>query len=187
MGKINLGILSGFSIILAGSLAGCSGEQQQEVAQGAFVIIEEVAGGGYKILEEHPSSETRVVLKQLDGTERVLTKEEMDALVAEEAAKIDAGTSNLTNQNAQMGSGGMSLGEVILASAAGAMIGSWIGGKLFDNQAYQNKRQTAYKSPSTYSRSVDSFKKQTTQTPKKSTGKSGFFNSGSTTNKSVGS
>lgn len=184
-------IASGFGLVLAGGLAGCNGEdntKQQTQAQGAFVIIEEVAGGGYKILEEFPSAETRVVLKKLDGTEQVLTKEEMNALIAQEAAKIDNGTSNLTNPDAQLSSGGMSLGEAILASAAGAIIGSWIGSKLFNNPAYQNQRQTAYKNPSTYSRSVNSFNnaKQSQATKKSTSGRSGFFGGGSKSS-SVGS
>lgn len=177
-------LASGFGLVLAGGLAGCSSEnsaKEQTQATGAFVVIEEVAGGGYKILEEFPSAETRVVLKKLDGTEQVLTKDEMDALIAQEAAKIDNGTSNLTNPNAQLSSGGMSLGEAILASAAGAIIGSWIGSKLFNNPAYQNQRQTAYKNPSSYQRSVNSFNNaKQSQTSKKSTsGKSGFFGGGS--------
>lgn len=40
--------------------------------------------------------------------------------------KIDSGTSQLTNPTG----GGLSLGETILASAAGAILGSWIGSKL---------------------------------------------------------
>lgn len=184
---LDYGLVSGFSIILAGSLSGCSGEQSvQEQEKGAFVILEETSPNKYTIAEEFPSKETRIVLKDLNGTERVLTKEEMDKLLAEENTKIENGTSNLTNQNASLNSGGMSLGEVILSSMAGAMIGSWIGSKLFDNPAYQNQRQTAYKNPSTYSRSADSFKNQKTQTTKKSTSKSGFFGGGSKT-KSVGS
>ncbi|MBF0984634.1 MAG: hypothetical protein HXK63_05835, partial [Campylobacter sp.] len=122
----------------------------------------------------------------LDGTERILSDEETKALLAEENAKIDAGTSNLTNQNAQLSSGGMSLGEAILASAAGAIIGSWIGGKLFNNPAYQSQRQTAYKSPSAYSRSVDSFNQAKQQNAKARSGKSGFFG-GSKSGKSGGS
>ena len=47
----------------------------------------------------------------------------------------------------------------LLASVAGAIIGSYIGNKLFNNQNYQNQRRTSYKSPQTYSRSVDSFNK----------------------------
>ena len=184
--------VGGFGAVIAAGLAGCGsdnggannndGSALKEAAQktGAFVIIEETAPGKYKVLEEYPSSETRVVLKDINGTERVLSKEEMDKLIAEENAKIDAGTSNLTNpnaQNAQLSSGGMSMGEALLASAAGAIIGSWIGNKLFNNPGYQSQRQSAYKNPSAYSRSVDSFNKAkaTSSAVKSSGGKSGFF------------
>ena len=181
--------VGGFGAVVIAGLAGCGsdnggannndGSALNEAAQktGAFVIIEETAPGKYKVLEEYPSSETRVVLKDINGTERVLSKEEMDKLIAEENAKIDAGTSNLTNQNAQLSSGGMSMGEALLASAAGAIIGSWIGNKLFNNPGYQAQRQSAYKNPSAYSRSVDSFNKAkaTSSAGKPSGGKSGFF------------
>ncbi len=164
---------TGLGAILATGVTGCTQQQQQEEqaqAKGAFVIIEETAPGKYKIKDEFPADETRIVLKQLDGKERVLTKEEMDKLVKEEAAKIDNGTSNLTKENAKM-SGGMGLGEVLLSSIAGAMIGSWIGNRLFGNQNFQNNRKAGYKSPSTYQRSKSSFNK-----PRKSTSKkSGFF------------
>lgn len=181
---VAVSIASGFGLVLAGGLSGCNNEnstKEQNQLAGAFVIIEEIQGGGYKILEEFPSAETRVVLKKLDGTEEVLTKEEMDALITKEAVKIDNGTSNLTNPNAQLSSGEMSLGEAILASAAGAIIGSWIGSKLFNNPAYQNQRQSAYKNTSSYQRSVNSFNNaKQGQTAKKSTsGRSGFFGGGS--------
>ena len=192
--------VGGFGAVVAAGLAGCGsdngGESSalNEAAQktGAFVIIEETAPGKYKVLEEYPSSETRVVLKDINGTERVLSKEEMDKLIAEENAKIDAGTSNLTNpnaQNAQLSSGGMSLGETLLASAAGAIIGSWIGNKLFNNPGYQSQRQSAYKNPSAYSRSVDSFNKAkaTSSAGKSSGGKSGFFGGSSSSSSSSSS
>ncbi|MSN95735.1 hypothetical protein F1B92_00745 [Campylobacter sp. FMV-PI01] len=180
----------GFGLILAGGLSGCASQDEnsnleQNANQGAFVIIEEVLGGGYKIVEEFPSKETRIVLKKLDGSEKVLTKEEMDALIQKENVKIQNGTSNLTNPNATISSGGMGLGEAILSSVAGAIIGSWIGSKLFNNPAYQNQRQSAYKNPSAYSKSVNSFNKQSTTSSKKSSGKSGFFGGGSKSN-SVG-
>lgn len=170
---------TGLGTLLATGLTGCFGDNQQQQeetkAQNAFVIIEETAPGKYQIKDEFPAEETRIVLKQLDGTERVLTKPEMDALVAEEAAKIDNGTSNLTKeQNPQMSQqGGMGLGEVLLSSIAGAMIGSWIGSKLFGNQNFQNNRKAGYKSPSTYEKSQKSF-----NSPKKaSSSRSGFFGS----------
>lgn len=190
----NYAAVGGLGAMLITGLNGCGNNNNneemltQEAQQGAFVIIEETTPGKYKIQEEFPSKETRIVLKDINGTERVLTKEEMDVLMAEENAKIDAGTSPLTNQNAQLSSGGLSLGEAILASAAGAIIGSWIGSKLFNNTAYNNHRQTAYKNPSTYSRSVDSFNKaKATSSTSSTSKKSGFFSGGSKTGTSSGS
>ncbi|WP_300361280.1 UPF0323 family lipoprotein [Hydrogenimonas sp.] len=166
------------------AMSGCeqkpSGEgdafTQASQKQGAFVVIDEVAPGEYKIAEEYPADTTRVILRKLDGTEKILSKEELDALVAEEAKRIDAGESALTQP--QMHGGGLSLGEAILASAAGAIIGSWIGSKLFNNPNYQQNRQRSYKSPSAYQRSVNSFnkaKKSRTSTTKSRSGRSGFF------------
>jgi len=167
---------TGLGALLATGLTGCIGgnnnqQEQQQQAKGAFVIIEETAPGKYKIKDEFPAEETRIVLKQLDGVERVLTKEEMDKLVKEESAKIDKGTSTLTQQNPEV-SQGMGLGSVLLSSIAGAMIGSYIGNKLFGNQNYQNNRKAGYKSPSTYSRSKKSFSKSRKSTSSK---RSGFF------------
>ncbi len=183
---------SGLGILLAYGLSGCGNQEQtdqtsqEEAKKGAFVIIEETAKGEYKIKEEFPSDETRIVLKQLDGTEKVLSKEEMDKLMKEEELKIDNNTSKLTNpQNAQLSGSGMGLGEAILASAAGAIIGSWIGSKLFNNQNYQQNRQAGYKSPSTYSKSVDSFKKNSTTTSTRNS-RSGFFGGKSSSSSSSG-
>jgi len=169
--KLSTLAATGLGAVLVSGVTGCTQQtQEQAQAKGAFVIIEETAPGKYKIKDEFPADETRIVLKQLDGVERVLTKEEMDALVKEESAKIDNGTSTLTQQNPEV-SQGMGLGSVLLSSIAGAMIGSYIGNKLFGNQNYQNNRKAGYKSPSTYSRSQKSFSKS-----KKSTSKrSGFF------------
>jgi len=166
---------TGLGVLLATGVTGCTSnnqqQQEQEQAKNAFVIIEETEPGKYKIKDEFPAEETRIVLKKLDGTEKVLTKPELDALIKEEAAKIDDGTSNLTKENPQVQQG-MGLGETIMASMAGAMLGAWIGNKLFGNQNYQNNRKAGYKSPSTYSKSKNSFNK-----PRKSTSskRSGFF------------
>jgi len=181
---------AGLGLLLITGLTACQQKAEdttqnvQPEKKNAFVVIEETAPGKYKIAEEFPAKETRIVLKKLDGTEKVLTKEEMDKLIKEEAAKIENNTSNLTKPNgaevAQQ-NGGMGLGEAILASAAGAIIGSWIGNKLFNNPNYQQSRRTAYKNPSTYSRSVNSFKKgsSTMNKSSSSTKRSGFFGSSS--------
>ena len=171
-------VASGVGAFLITGLSGCSDKgsganEEQAQAKGAFVVIEEVSKGKYKVKDEFPAEETRIILKRLDGVEQVLTKEEMDKLVKEEAAKIDNGTSNLTKEGgeAQMSSG-MGLGEAIMASAAGAIIGSWIGNKLFGNPNYQNNRKAGYKSPSTYSKSKNSFNKPRAKSSFK---KGGFF------------
>ncbi|MCW8822325.1 MAG: UPF0323 family lipoprotein [Sulfurovum sp.] len=179
---------TGLGALLATGVTGCFSDNQQQQeetkVQNAFVIIEETAPGRYQIKDEFPAEETRVVLKKLDGTESILTKGEMDALIAEEAAKIDNGTSNLTKeQNPQMSQqGGMGLGEILLSSIAGAMIGSWIGSKLFGNQNFQNNRKAGYKSPSTYAKSQKSFNNPQKRTSKKS----GFFGNKKSTSRTGG-
>ncbi|TQR34512.1 hypothetical protein DMB92_00680 [Campylobacter sp. MIT 99-7217] len=185
---IELSLLGGLSAVAAGALVACSQDEfsggQNEAQQGgAFVIIEEVAPNQYKIKEQFPSAETRVVLQALDGTERVLSKEEMDTLIKAEEAKIDNGTSNLTNENAQMHSGGLSLGETILASAAGAILGSYIGSKLFNNQNFANQQRGAFSNQSAYQRSMNSFN-QAKSGAKTNSGRSGFFGGGSKSSQS---
>lgn len=177
---LELSMLGGLSAITAGALTACSSEptqQQAEQAKGAFVVIEEVAQGEYKIKDQYPSDETRVILQQLDGTERILSKEEMDALLKAEEAKIDNGTSKLTQENAQLSGGGLSLGEALLASAAGAIIGSYIGSKLFNNPNFSANQRGAFSNQSAYQRSVNSFSQQGTKA--RAAGKSGFFGGGS--------
>ena len=167
--------------ILAAGLIGCGSGSESSAngaiqKQNATVFIEKTANG-YKIADELTSNETRVLLLETDANgvvnERLLSQAEIDALMKEENAKIEAGTSALTN-GAQMSSGGMSLGEAILASAAGAIIGSWIGSKLFNSPGYNATRQGAYSNPSAYSRSQSSFAQSAAKSGA-SSGKSGFF------------
>jgi hypothetical protein len=192
-------VVGGLGALLIVGLAGCeqkpaNGQNQGQndaftnanQKQGAFVVIEQSADGQYKIADEFPASKTTIVLRSPDGTERILSQAEIDKLVKEENAKIDAGTSALTNPNAEISNGGMGLGGILLSSIAGAMIGSWIGNKLFNNQNYQNQRKTQYKSPQTYSKSQSSFSKAPAKTGSSSGAKkSGFFgNKSSTTSRS---
>ncbi len=139
--------------------------------EGAFVIVEKALDGSYKIADEFPAAKTTIVLRNPDGTERILSQEEIDKLVKEEEAKIDAGTSPLTNP--EMSSGGMGLGGVLLSSIAGAMIGYCLGKKLFNNQNFQNQKAAQYKSPQTYSKSQSSFNKPSSTAG--ATKQSGFF------------
>ena len=176
-------IAGGLGVMVLASMQGCEDKNNQEnvlkeaaKTQGALVIVDEVAPGQYKIAEEYPSSTTRIIVRSADGTERILSQAEIDKLVKDEAAKIDNNTSVLTNPS--MSSGQMGLGGILLSSIAGAMIGSWIGNKLFNNQNYQNQRATTYKSPQAYSRSSSSFNKPTgTSATSGATKSSGFFGS----------
>jgi len=176
-------IAGGIGVMVLASMQGCEDKNNQEnvlkeaaKTQGALVIVDEVAPGQYKIAEEYPSSTTRIIVRSADGSERILSQAEIDKLVKDEAAKIDNNTSALTNPS--MSSGQMGLGGILLSSIAGAMIGSWIGNKLFNNQNYQNQRATTYKSPQAYSRSSSSFNKPAgTSATSGATKSSGFFGS----------
>ncbi len=183
----NYAMVGGLGAILVTGLVGCedkSNNQQNQgqndafsnasQKQGAFVIIEEAADGRYAIVDEFPASKTTIVVRKPDGTEKILSKDEIDALVKAEGVKIDNGTSPLTNP--EVSSGGMGLGGVLMSSIAGAMIGSWLGNKLFNNQNYQNQRKANYKSPQAYSKSKSSFSKAASSSKSSSSSKkSGFF------------
>ena len=186
--------VGGFGAIVMAGLAGCGSDDGgnenalNEVAQknGAFVIIEESAPGVYKILEEYPSTETRIVLKDINGTERVLGYDEIEDLLTHVSDTEDSNTLNSTRtSDAQLSSGGLSLGETILSSAAGAILGSWIGSKLIGNLTYQAVRKaSSYAHQSVYSRSSESYNKSkrryrtSSDSSTKSSGRSGFFSGG---------
>ncbi len=186
-------IAGGLGVMVIASMQGCEQKDNKEnvlkdaaKTQGALVIVDEISPGEYKIAEEYPSSTTRIIVRSIDGSERILSQAEIDKLVKDEAAKIDNNTSSLTNSS--VGSGQMGLGGILLSSIAGAMIGSWIGGKLFNNQNFQNQRATTYKSPQAYSKSTSSFNKPAGASSAASGSKSsGFFgssNSGSSSSSS---
>jgi len=153
-------------------------QQNSVVKEGATVTIEKQVDGSYQILEEVPSVRTRIIVME-DGKERILSQEEIDKLVKEEEARVDAGTSNLTkNPEEVRESGGMGLAGTLMASMAAGMVGSFLMNKLMNNQNYQQNRRTSYKSPQTYSKSKNSFNKAKaankaakSSSPKKS----GFF------------
>lgn len=179
-------IAGGVGALVIAGMQGCEKKSDENAfteaskAQGAFVVIEQLPNGGYTIVEEYPSAVIRVVVRQNDGTERMLSKEEMDKLVKEESIKIDNGTSSLTEPS--MATGAPGLGSILLSSVAGAMLGSYIGNKLFNNQNFQSQRRTNYKTPQAYSRSTSSFSKARTNGATSSSKKSGgFFGSKSST------
>ncbi len=188
----NYAMVGGVGTMVMATLHGCGDDpathQQQQpqqqaqeqsvVKEGATVTIEKQANGSYKIIDEAPSVKTRVIVVE-DGKERILTQEEIDKLVKEEEAKVDAGTSKLTqNPEEVKESGGMGLAGTLMASMAAGMVGSFLMNKLMNNQNYQQNRRTTYKSPQTYSKSKNSFKKNAaarSAAKSSSPKKSGFF------------
>jgi hypothetical protein len=183
----NYAMVGGLSAVAVVGFAGCGDSavdyqqqqatQQQMVKEGASVTIEKQPNGSYKIVDEFPSATTRVILRE-NGEERILSKEEIDRLVKEEAARVEAGTSKLTqNPDEVRESGGMGLAGTLMASMAAGMVGSYLMNKLMNNQNYQQNRRTSYKSPTTYSRSQNSFKRARAAAKARasSSRKSGFF------------
>ncbi len=181
-------IAGGIGALVIAGMQGCEKKGDENAfseaskAKGAFVVIEQLSNGGYTIIEEYPSSTTRIVVRYNDGSEKMLSKEEMDKLVKEESIKIDNGTSALTDPS--MATGAPGLGQILLSSVAGAMIGSYIGNRLFNNQNYQSQRRTNYKTPQAYSKSTSSFSKARSGGLKSTAKKSGGFFGGKTKTRS---
>jgi hypothetical protein len=143
----------GLSIIA--SLNGCSDQGTQppgggfgtqtgaEQEQNVFMVIEQIAANpdSYKLVEKHPTSgPTRAILRDMEGHERFLTESELKEIAEQEAARVEEGTSRLT-QDPSMHSGGMSLGETLLAAAAGSLIGGMLANRLAGNSNFQRTQQ----------------------------------------------
>ena len=176
---MNYSIAGSLSIVVMSALTGCQQKDDQQAfsnmsqAQNQFFVIVEKPKGNYTVTEQYPTDgETRAILKDADGKERIINEQEMKALAEVEAQKIENGQSNLTNG----GGGGLSLGETIMAAAGGALLGNLIGNalsnKLMKNQNFQNRQQAAMKN-SNIGRSANSASKSSA----KSSSKSGFFGS----------
>lgn len=158
-------------------------QSQQEIAQleqdlqtqNYFLVIEQISANPdkYELAERHQTTgATRAVLKGMDGSERVLSNEELTALAQAEAAKVEAGTSELTKEPTASSGGGLGLGEMILASAAGSLIGGMLANRLANN-ANAKARTNASTRPAA---SVSSANQRARSAPKASAKpKSGFF------------
>lgn len=193
----------GFSVVAA--LQGCGVEEanvppqtsgeKTEIAdaaeQGLFLVIQQTgtAPDTYELKEKYPSSEgTRAILKQMDGSERILSENELKELAQAEAQRVEEGSSQLTQPAAE--NQGLSLGETILASAAGALIGGMIANKLMGNSNYQqHQKQQNQKARSSVSSTKNPGQNKSSSGANKSKPKSGFFggNKGNPSNRSGGS
>jgi hypothetical protein len=107
------------------------------------MVIEQIATNpdSYKLVEKHPTSgPSRAILRDQEGNERFLTEDELKAIAEQEAAKVEEGTSRLT-QDPATHSGGMSLGETLLAAAAGSLIGGMLANRLAGNSNFKRTQQ----------------------------------------------
>jgi len=124
-------------------MGGSTDLQGVEQGQNLFIVIEQTgtAPDTYKVVEKHPTTgQTRAILRDMNGNERFLSEEELKQMAEEEAARVEAGTSRLT-QDPSMHSGGLSLGETILAAAAGSLIGGMLANQLMGNRNFQRSQQ----------------------------------------------
>lgn len=156
--KIASGSIAGsVGLVIAASLQGCSDQGPQapslsgfdsgapaDLTQNVFMVVEQTgsAPDTFRLLEKHPTDgPTRAILRLPDGTERFMSEAELKQLAAEEAARVEAGTSRLT-QDPSMHSGGLSLGETLLAAAAGSLVGGMLANSLARNGNFQRNQQT---------------------------------------------
>ncbi|MBU0656681.1 MAG: hypothetical protein KJ914_16290 [Gammaproteobacteria bacterium] len=194
---LSYSMVGSLGLTIVASLQGCGGDQpptpppQNQTpgaisdatkGEGMFLVIQQTSANPdtYELKEKYPSGEgTRAILKDMNGNERILSEEELKKIAEEEAKKVEEGTSQLTQPVAQ--NQGLSLGETILASAAGALIGGMIANKLMGNPNYQqHQQQQASRAQTSISRpaagGTDTRSVNQNQKPK-----SGFFGSNSGT------
>ncbi len=201
---LSYSMVGSLGVTILASLQGCGGDQpptppppqpqtQGSIAdatksEGVFMVIQQTGTNPdrYELREKYPSNEgTRAILKDMSGNERILSEAELKKIAEAEAQKVEAGTSQLTQPVAQ--NQGLSLGETILASAAGALIGGVIANKLMGNANYQQHQQyQQQRAQTTISRPVNGGVNTRAVNPNagQAQPKSGFFGSNSAANPS---
>jgi hypothetical protein len=154
---LSYSIAGGLGLTVMASLHGCSEQGPQPptmngfsagagdaVEQSYFLVVEQtgIAPDTYRLVEKHPTTgPTRAILRLPDGSERFLAEAELRQIAAEEAARVEAGTSRLTEEPS-MHAGGLSLGETLLAAAAGSLVGGMLANRLMSNSNYQRTQQS---------------------------------------------
>lgn len=154
---LSYSMVGSLGLAVVANLQGCTPEgpeDQQDSGAGSlqsdmqhenfFLVIEQTSANPdtYMLAEKHPTEgATRAVLRDMEGNEKIMSEAELKEFAEAEAAKVEAGTSNLTQENSATSGGGLSLGETILAAAAGSLIGGMIANKLANNSNFrQNQR-----------------------------------------------
>ena len=115
----------------------------------------------------------------MNGIERFLSEDELKQIAEEEARRVEAGTSRLAQDGAEMSGGGLSLGETLLAAAAGSLIGGMLANSQMGNRNFQQNTQRYNSTRSSAPTSLRSG--STTQA------RSGFFGSKSSSGSGSGS
>ncbi|MEZ5478695.1 MAG: hypothetical protein R3E95_14800 [Thiolinea sp.] len=196
---VSYSMVGSLGLTIVAGLQGCGGEQAPEnrstsgnisdaAEQGLFMVIQQTGSNPdtYELKEQYPSGEgTRAILKGLDGSERILNEEELRQTAEAEAKRFEDGSSQLAQPVAE--NQGLSLGETILASAAGALVGGMIANKLMGNPNYQqHQQQQSQRAQSTMSSTRNPAAGSSSAS--KSQPRSGFFGGkqGNPSNKSSG-
>lgn len=183
-GTLGLTVIAGLSGCEQASSPQQFGEQQ-DAQQHWFMVIEQTGSNPdtYRVVEQHPTSgPTRAILRDQNGIERFLSEEELKAIAEQEARRVEAGTSRLAQEGAELNPAGMSLGETLLAAAAGSLIGGMLANSLIRNRTFQQNtaryNRTRPGAPTTSLRTGNTTRPRT-----------GFFGqrSGSSTSRSFGS
>jgi hypothetical protein len=152
------------SVATALALGGCAGpgdEQSSETpqaqeTQNKILTIEEKSEGQYVIVDEAlTDGPNKAIIHDLNGTTRVLNEEEMKELAAAEMTKVENGTSNLTAPPKEEDEG-FGMGEMLLAGAAGALLGGLAASALSNNQNYQANQDRYNQSPAYQERRMNS-------------------------------
>lgn len=175
---LSYSIAGALGLTVVASLSGCdqSPSQQglgseQNAQQHWFMVIEQTGQNPdtYRVVEQHATSgPTRAILRDQNGIERFLSEEELKAIAEDEARKVEAGTSRLAQDGAEVSPAGMSLGETLLAVAAGSLIGGMLANSLMRNRSFQ--QNTARYNSSRPSAPATSLRTGNTTKPR-----SGFF------------
>ena len=149
---ISLSVAGGLGLTVLAGLSGCEQPQPpsqstdalQDQSRNWFLVIEQTGSNPdtYRVVEQHPTTgPTRAVLRDLNGIERFLSPDELKAIAEQEAMRVEQGTSRLAQDGAQLSSGGLSLGEVLLATAAGSLLGGMLANSLMRNRNFQQNTQ----------------------------------------------
>jgi hypothetical protein len=193
---LSYSIAGSLGLTVMASLQGCSDQGpsqpnlsgfdagQGNLEQDYFLVLEQTgnAPDTYRLVEKHPTTgPTRAILRTPDGSERFLSETELKEIAAMEAARVEAGTSRLTEEPS-MHAGGLSLGEVLLAAAAGSLVGGMLANRLASNRNFQRTQSSYGGGRPTASISQPANR----QTAAKSKPRSGFFGSSSGSSSSSG-